>query len=157
MARIQSAEQGSHIYTLIRPSTAWFNIPITSESVLAPIPGTADADAISRFGRIHCHQNMYITVVHFHYDHPAGSGTYSIELWRRRNNQNLLIASISTDGSSGDFGTYNFSFVDESYRNLNSSDYLLMQVTSVMTGSGSKKAAGYVDVHYSDVIKYTQP
>lgn len=130
------------------PATAWFNVPITRDSPLAPVPGTADAYAMSLSGRIGIPQARTIVVVHFHFDHPAGTGTYALELYRRRAGVNLLIATISSTGALGDFGTENFTFVDNAYKELEAWDYLLLQPTSVMTGAGAKLATGFVDVHY---------
>jgi hypothetical protein len=144
---LPSTEDYQAIY---KPMTAWFNTPVTSESVLAPTPGTADANAMSRFGRVHIESSKSISVVHFHYDHPAGSGSYGLELWRLREETMTLLATCVSSGSSGDFGTYNFVFPDPELREVLSGDYLFLQATSKMTGGAGKNAAGYVDIHFAE-------
>jgi len=121
---------------------------------LAPVPGTLDADASSRHGRIGIPIDCSIVAIHFHYDHPAGTGQYDLEIYRIRSGVPLLIATVSDDGSSGDFGVTNFVFEDEGYRDVEAWDYLMLQSTSVMTGGGAKNAVGFVDIHFGVVNLY---
>lgn len=145
-----------------QPPTRWFIDPFTKTSPVAPIPGTLDATAASVHGRIHISQDLTISVVHFHYDHPEGSGQYDIELYRLRpkapgipgpgwldDPDVTLIATVTDDGSGGDFHTSAFTFVDEAYKEVLEWDYLVIQATSVMTGGGGRSAA-FVDVHFEE-------
>jgi len=139
----------------VQHATGWFNVPVTNVTVLAPTPGTADANAMSRFGRVSIPEDGTLQVVHFHYDHPAGTGTYELELWRRRDGVNTLIANCSADGTEGDFGTYDFTFVSEALKAVEAWDYLLLQATAVMSGAGAKNAAGFVDIHALPTALFT--
>lgn len=145
-----------------QPPAAWFIDAITKDSVVAPIPGTLDAHASSLHGRVHIPEPRTISVVHFHYDHPAGTGQYDLELYRLRprapgipgpgwldNPDITLIATCSDDGSGGDFHTSSFTFVDEAYKEVSTYDYLVVQATQVMSGGG-KEAAGFIDVHFEE-------
>ena len=147
------------VYT---PEPMWFPHPVTKDSNLAPTPGTANAGAISDHGRIAISYATRINVVHFHFDHPAGSGHYDLELYRLRpttstpgpgwlnNPTKTLIATCTDNGSAGDFHTTTFTFLSESFKDLLPHDYLAVQATSKMTGGGSAKAAGFIDVHFED-------
>lgn len=134
---------------LVGFDTEWFNNEINKDTTLAPTPGTADADAMSRNGRIGVAQNCTISYAHFHYDHPAGTGQFDMELWRERESVLTLIANSSDDGTGGNFGRTSFTFVSEALKSMESGDYLLLQATAVMTGSGAKNASAFVDVHFT--------
>ena len=148
------------------PEPAWFPHPVTKDSNLAPTPGTLSAGAMSDHGRIAISYATRISVVHFHFDHPAGTGQYALELYRLRpttstpgpgwldNPTKTLIATCTDNGSAGDFHTTTFTFVSESFKDLLPHDYLAVQATSKMTGGGSAKAAGFIDVHFEDVHLY---
>lgn len=131
--------------------TKWFNVPVTKDSTTAPTPGTLDATAAGPFGIITIDNDVKIFGSHIHIIHPSGSGSYVIELWRIRDSVQTLVASVTDDGSGGDWSRRLFTFVDESYKNAQRGDIFAIQPTSVMTGGGHS-ASAFIDMHFEEII-----
>jgi len=129
--------------------TIHFNVGNIGTPAIAPTPGTPDANAMALFGQLNIRRWRRVAVAHLHLvdGGSPGTGTLTVELYRRRDGVLTLIAEMSltapgdfsTDGAvpSGDFGE------------LLPGDYLFCQVTSgslITTGNADGVT---VDVHFS--------
>lgn len=138
-----------------QPPTKWFRVAVKSDTTT----GTADTwswAAGGSFGRVHSQQAMTISNVHAHVEVAHDSGNMVLELWRNRGQQfgtgsnpgtMLKIASVTVAAGEADGAAISFTWVDDSYKELQAGDYLHMQCTTRPAGSGW---ATMVDVHYGE-------
>ena len=122
----------------------FFQEALTKTHGTAPVPGTASASAMAQYGAIGIPYNATLTASHIHQT-LDGSGTNTVELYRRRAGVMTMIASGSLVLGGGDFVTLTLTITDNS---LLQGDYLYMQATAIATGG---TPFGTVDCH----LEYT--
>lgn len=124
--------------------TIHFNIGNVGAPTLAPVPGTADPDAMSVFGQLNVYEQLVIDVVHLHQILDGSAGATTIELWRRRGGVLSQICTVSLPFGSGDFATA-FAVPVGDLKVLEAGDYLYCQATAIQTNADGIT----IDVHFN--------
>ena len=106
----------------------------------ASTPGTASASAMAQYGAIGLPYNATLTASHIHQT-LDGSGTNTVEIYRRRAGVMTMIASGSLLLGGGDFALMPLTITDG---DLLQDDYIYMQATSIGQGG---TPYGTVDCH----------
>ena len=122
--------------------TQHFNIGRIGSPSVADSPGTPDPAALSVFGQMNIYRDVTISAVHLHGIEDKGSGSITIEVYRRRSGVAVLLGTLTLVGGSGDFAT---DALVPASPGLLAGDYLFAQVISFV-GSGGYDGLT-VDVH----------
>jgi len=134
--------------------TKWF-FAVIKDSVVTATPGTWSPAAGGPFQRAACENGQVITYIHLHLDEAHAVGTLAGEVWLNRGQTYgpgssygtmTRIATNSVDGGEADGASLGFTYLDESYKQLQAGDYLHFQPTSKPSGSAWSAS---VDVHYA--------
>lgn len=140
------AEELATTQTKVHTFTEWFNTPVLKSTDVAPVPGTADAEAMGHHGQIQIPFAAYISFIHLHQLKDGQGGSNTLEVYRWRDSTHTLIANITLASTGGDFSRNSFVMVSDAHRLLEEGDYLFLQATAVMTAAG--RPAGFVDIHF---------
>lgn len=135
----------------INPQHDTIHLPVGNigTPAIAPTPGTPDPNAMALFTQRNISTWRRIRVAHLHLidGGTPGTGTLSVELYRRRDDVLTLIAQMSlTD--PGDFST-DADVPAGDLAILEPGDYLFAQVTAGTLITAGNADGMTVDVHFS--------
>lgn len=127
-------------------ATQHFNIGKMGAATVAASAGTPDVEALAVFGQLNVANQKTVQVIHLHGIDDKGSGSLTIEVFRRRDDVMTLLGSLTLTGGSGDYSTASLTPAG-SLATLEPGDYLFAQLTAY-TGSGGHDGIT-VDVHFA--------
>ncbi|MCK4717653.1 MAG: hypothetical protein KAT70_03200 [Thermoplasmata archaeon] len=125
-------------------NTVHFNIGKLGSPSVAPTPGTPDPAAMAIFSQLNISTNRAVSVLHLHGVEDQGSGTMTVEVYRRRDAVLTLMGSLTLPGGGGDFDTAALVPADTL---LLAGDYIFAQLTDY-SGAGGYDGIT-VDVHFA--------
>ena len=119
-----------------------FNVPLIN-SIPKATPGTIDLPKAAWLGILGQERARRISVIHLHSVADHGTGTTTIEVYRKRDGAFTLIATISQVGGSGDDQTA-WLVPEGADADVIAGDYLYAQLTALQ-GANYR---GFIDVHF---------
>lgn len=124
-------------------ATQHFNIGKIGSPSVADAAGTPDVEALAVFSQLNVANAKVIDYCHLHGIDDQGSGSMTVELWRRRAGVMTSLGTITLTGGAGDYATATLVPAD---RVLQLGDYLYCQLTAY-SGAGGYDGIT-VDVHF---------
>lgn len=119
--------------------TDFFMDRVHKDIGVAATPGTLDITKAAELGLAHIEVDSTLSYAHLHLMEDGATGSFTLELYRRRSGAWTQIGSVSLAAGGGNEQNANWTITDSE---LLAGDYLTCQATAVMNNG-----KGFVDIH----------